>query len=248
MYVKIALFFLAIVVAFRAVAAAPGRPDPEEGPQVIPFELREPGRVSAAVYDANGRLVRELLHAVPKTAGKHFLVWDGLDRDGNSRPAGDYTWKLLRTPGLKARYLMSVGASFPPGTDWNTACGPGTHATPFGIAADATGIYVAAHTTENIETCLLKLAPDGKSRLWSALHPRPWDGALSLAVDGGEVYMLGHVRTTDARVEPAKRRKQLVYAYDAATGKLARRTVSGSAVGEIPVGIDVQWDPASDLE
>ena len=55
----------------------------------------------------------------------------------------------------------------------------------------------------------------------------------------------GTSRTTDARIEPDKKRKQLVYAYDAATGKLARRTVSGSAVGEIPVGIDVQWDPAN---
>lgn len=245
MCVKSALFCLGIVVAFWVVEG-PGKPDPAEGPKVIPYELREPGRVSAAIYDANGRLVRELLHAVPKTAGKHFLIWDGLDRDGNTLPAGDYTWKLLQTPGLKASYLMSVGSSFPPGTDWNTACSPGTHAAPFGVAADATGIYVAAHTTENIETCLLKLAPDGKSRLWSALHPRPWDGALSLAADGGEVYMLGHVRTTDARIEPAKRRKQLVYAFDAATGKLARRTVSGSAVGEIPVAIDVQWDPAGD--
>jgi hypothetical protein len=243
MRVKIAFCCLAAIVAFQAVGAPPRRPDPEEEPRIIPFELREPGRVSAAVYDANGLLVRELLHAVPGTAGKHFLAWDGLDRDGNSLPAGVYTWKLLQTPGLRASYLMSVGSSFPPGTDWNTACGPGTHATPFGIAADATGTYVAAHTTENIETCLLKLAPDGKSRLWSALHPRAWDGALSLAVDGGEVYMLGHVQTTDARIEPARRRKQLVYAYDAATGKLARRTVSGSAVGEIPVGIDVQWDP-----
>jgi hypothetical protein len=246
MHVKTALCCLAIIVAFWAVDAARGRPDPEDGPRVISFELREAGRVSAAVYDADGRLVRELLHAVPKTAGKHFMVWDGLDRDGNSLPAGEYAWKVLQTPGLRARYLMSVGSSFPPGTDWPTACGPGTHATPFGIAADATGIYVAANTTENIETCLLKLAPDGKSRLWSALHPRAWDGALSLAADGGELYMLGHTMTTDARVEAAKRRKQLVYVYDAATGKLARRTVSGSAVGEIPIGIDVQWDPASD--
>ena len=32
-------------------------------------------------------------------AGKHALVWDGLDRTGNSLPAGDYTWKLLQTTG-----------------------------------------------------------------------------------------------------------------------------------------------------
>ncbi len=111
---------------------------------------------------------------------------------------------------------------------------------------DQTGIYVSAHTTENIETCMLKMSPDGKERLWTALHARPWDGALSLAVDGGEVFMLGHVKTTDDRIAPLQRRKQLLFVYDAETGRLAKRTVAGTAVGEQPVMIDVQWDPAND--
>ena len=216
------------------------------GALVIPFEIQKPGYVSAVICDGQGKLVRELMHAVPRSAGRQFMVWDGLDRDGNSLPAGEYTWKLLQSPGLKATYLMSVGSSFPPGMDWSTACGPGTHVSPFGVAVDETGIYVAANTTENIETCLLKLTPDGKSRLWSALHPRAWDGALSLAVDGGELFMLGHVTASDSRIEPDKKRKQLVYVYDAATGQLARRTQTGSAVGDIPVMIDVQWDPADE--
>ncbi|MCY2991145.1 MAG: hypothetical protein NTY19_25185 [Planctomycetota bacterium] len=80
---------------------------------------------------------------------------------------------------MKATYLMSVGSNYPPGNDWRTACGPGTHHAPFGIAVDQTGIYVSAHTTENIETCMLKMTPDGKQRLWTALPARAWDGALS---------------------------------------------------------------------
>ena len=52
--------------------------------------LDKPGNVSAAVYDAQGSLVRELLHAAPMNAGKHSLIWDGLDRDGNALPVGDY--------------------------------------------------------------------------------------------------------------------------------------------------------------
>jgi hypothetical protein len=102
--------------------------------EVVPYTLSQAGLVSTAVYDAEGRLVRELLHTAPQDAGKHSLVWDGLDRDGNSLPAGDYTWKLLQTPGLKATYLMSLGSNYPPGDSWNTACGPGTHNSPFGIA------------------------------------------------------------------------------------------------------------------
>ena len=211
----------------------------------IPFTLTKPGNVSAAIYDAQGGLVRELLHAAPKNAGKHSLIWDGLDRDGNALPAGDYTWKLLQTPGLKATYLMSLGSNFPPGDDWRTACGPGTHHTPFGIAVDESGIYVSANTTENIETCMLKMSLDGKSRLWTALHPRAWDGALSLALDGGKLFMLGHRLWEDPRLKGKKLSKQCVYVYDPVTGKLAPQFQADFGTGKQPNGMDVQWDDAS---
>ena len=238
---------LAIGVGLWVAFARSAPRTQESNSGVIPFELAGPGKVSAAIYDSQGRLVRELLHAVPMTAGKHSMIWDGLDRDGNSLPAGDYTWKLLETAGLKATYLMGVGSNFPPGKDWRTACGPGTHVSPHGIAVDKSGIFVSANTTENIETCMLKMSPDGKTRLWSTLHPRAWDGALSLAVDGGEVFMLGHVIDSDGRIEPAKKRKQLVYVYDAATGDLAKRTIAGTNIGPMPIMIDVQWDPAANV-
>lgn len=211
----------------------------------IPFTLDKAGNVSAAIYDAQGRMVRELLHAAPKNAGRHSLIWDGLDRDGNALPAGDYTWKLLQTPGLKATYLMSLGSNFPPGDDWRTACGPGTHNAPFGIAVDESGVYVSANTTENIETCMLKMSPDGSSRLWTALHPRPWDGALSLALDGGKLFMLGHRLWEDPRLKGKKLSKQCVYVYDPATGKLAPQFQADFGTGKQPNGIEVQWDDAS---
>ena len=211
----------------------------------ITVTLDKPGNVSAAVYDAQGSLVRELMHAAPMNAGKHSLIWDGLDRDGNALPVGDYTWKILQTPGLKATYLMSLGSNFPPGDRWNTACGPGTHHSPFGIAVDETGIYVSAHTTENIETCMLKMTPDGTSRLWTSLTPRAWDGALSLAVDGGKVFMLGHRLWSDPRLIGKKLSKQCVYVYDGATGKLAPEFQVDFGTGKQPNGIDVQWDDSS---
>jgi len=210
---------------------------------VMKFTLDRPGQVSAAVYDPAGHLVRELLHAVPMTAGKQSMIWDGLDRDGNSLPAGDYTWKLLETTGLKAKYLMSLGSNLPPGNDWRTSSGVGTHHAPFGIAVDPSGVYVAAQTTENIETCVLKMTPDGKTRLWSALHPKAWDGAVSLALDGGELFMLGRTASTDGRITLPPR--QLVYVYDAATGALAARTVVPTGVGPVPDKLDVHWDPAN---
>lgn len=212
---------------------------------VVPYTLDRADKVSAAVYDAQGRLVRELLHAAPQEPGHHYLKWDGRDREGKALPPGEYTWRLLQTPGLKATYLMSLGSNYPPGDTWATASGPGTHVTPFGVAVDTTGVYVSAETTENIETCMLKLAPDGKTRLWSALCPWAWDGAVSLAVDGGELFMLGHRQYGDPRIEPEKRRKQLLYVYDPATGQFAKRTVAPTNIGNLAMEIQVQWDPAS---
>jgi hypothetical protein len=117
----------------------------------------------------------------------------------------------LQTPsGLRTTYLMSLGSNYPRGTGWRHAGRPGTHRAPFGIATDSTGSYIAAQTTENIETCLLKLSPDGNTRLWSAETPTAWDGATSLAVEGNDLYMLG-------KVNPLK-----VYVYNAATGALTR--------------------------
>ena len=40
----------------------------------LSFTLNNPGNVSAAIYDAHGRLVRELLHAEPMQGGKHTLA------------------------------------------------------------------------------------------------------------------------------------------------------------------------------
>jgi hypothetical protein len=82
----------------------------------IPFTLDKPGNVSAPIYDKDGRMVRELARALPMQAGSHQFAWDGLDRSGAPLPAGYYTWKMLRTPGLEAKFLGMVGiTSVPPG-------------------------------------------------------------------------------------------------------------------------------------
>ena len=77
----------------------------------IPFTLDKPGRVSLAIYDKDGIQVRTLRNAEPLEAGKHEIVWDGLDRNGQPAPAGDYTWKLLQTQGLTAEFLLNIGTS-----------------------------------------------------------------------------------------------------------------------------------------
>lgn len=235
------MFSFLVALAFATTVGLAGAAERPISP--IPFTLAQSGYVSAAVYDQAGHLVRELLHAVPMTAGKQSMIWDGLDRDGNGAPAGVYSWKILQTQGLTTRYLMSLGSNYPIGKNWRNACGPGTHSAPFGVAVDATGLYIAANTTENIETCLLKLSPDGTSRQWSSLQPKSWDGALSLAVDNGELFMLGHTAASDGRISLPPH--QLVYIFDAATGKLASHGMAATGIGPVPVKIDVQWNPGT---
>ncbi|HEV3031554.1 MAG TPA: FlgD immunoglobulin-like domain containing protein, partial [Polyangia bacterium] len=187
------------------------------GTYPISYHLTRPGRVSLVVTDTSGSTVREILRAVPLAGGDHTSIWDGLDREGKGVPAGTYRWRLLETQGLSARYELSVGSSYPRGEDRSSSGGPGSHIAPYTMAADETGIYVAALQTENLETGLLKLSPDGGKRLWSQQLPFgsdgrqvAWEGGLSMAVDRGEVYLLGH------------REPQRIFVSRADTGRGAR--------------------------
>ncbi|HSZ83879.1 MAG TPA: FlgD immunoglobulin-like domain containing protein [Polyangia bacterium] len=187
----------------------------------IGYELRAPGRVSVAVYDHSGALLRTLLSADEQAAGPHALPWDGRDEAGAAVPAGDYAWKLLSTPGFSAEYLMSPGASYavdPKGPYW--ALSPGSHGGPQALAVDATGFYVGAFS-ENIETSLLKQSLDGKSRLWTDRCPAPWTGPTSLARVGDTLW-----------VYSANNGK--IYRYATATGALVDGALGGTYDAEVP--------------
>lgn len=84
--------------AAKEAAAADARPLQTPTAQQISFTftLAEPSRsTSAAVYDAERRLVRTLWSARPYAAGKHHDLWDGNDDYGKPVPAGRYTVKVL---------------------------------------------------------------------------------------------------------------------------------------------------------
>lgn len=103
----------------------------------IPFAAPQSGRFSLALYDGEGRMVRTLLTGKPLAKGQHTATWDGLDRYGDPLPAGDYTWKLLATEGLRAEFITQVGQN--PDPAWEKATG--NHQSPNASAVDATGLY-----------------------------------------------------------------------------------------------------------
>ena len=76
-----------------ATRLAQNYPNPLNPTTRIDFSLREPGRVSLAVYDAAGRLVRTVLDE-PLQAGRHSAMWDGRDARGALAASGIYFCRM----------------------------------------------------------------------------------------------------------------------------------------------------------
>jgi hypothetical protein len=64
-------------------------PNPFNPSTTIPFSVVSQDHVSLRIYDAQGKLVRELENDVVP-AGQHEVVWDGKDNAGNQMATGVY--------------------------------------------------------------------------------------------------------------------------------------------------------------
>jgi len=169
----------------------------------IPYSVPRDGRASLAIYDQEGRMVRTLLTGKPLAKGKHTITWDGLDRYGHALPAGDYTWKLIATEGLRAEFITQVGQNVDP--VWEKATG--NHQSPNAAAVDATGLYRQGSVNEGghwgVKTDL-----NGRT-LWvnDRNQADPWIG-------GGEALTLVNGRLFELM------RDGTVYGSDATNGRV----------------------------
>ncbi|MBT7829098.1 MAG: T9SS type A sorting domain-containing protein [Candidatus Marinimicrobia bacterium] len=68
-------------------------PNPFNPSTMIAWELGSANRVVLAVYDVNGRLIRELVNSY-QSPGYHEAIWDGQDAEGNIVPTGLYLYRL----------------------------------------------------------------------------------------------------------------------------------------------------------
>ncbi len=75
-----------IPAAFRVLGAAPNPFNPSTA---IRFSLARAGGTTVEVFDARGRLVKQLLDR-QLSAGPHEAVWDGRDDQGRAAPSGLY--------------------------------------------------------------------------------------------------------------------------------------------------------------
>lgn len=153
----------------------------------ISVTLGQPGRVSLAVYDREGHLLRSLLYGQQLPAGEQRIPWDGLDARGRALPAGEYEWRLLRNEGLQAEYLLNVGANagWAPYGMW-----VGSHGTVSAATLDAQGrLYIGGLTNENCPAFQC-ISLDGKTLHWQRFQLSSFKGAQRLAARDGRLYVL----------------------------------------------------------
>ncbi|MFP4056820.1 MAG: hypothetical protein ACLF0G_08120 [Candidatus Brocadiia bacterium] len=147
----------------------------------LPATDREAASVSAAVFDADGRLVRTL---PVLTAGEGKAIdalgqgerpavrWDGLDDDGRPLPPGDYRVKVLSHRGIGQRWVASLhNAGDPPWrTDDGTGSWGGDHGPPIAAASDPQRVYLGWTISEAgwaVVACEHQLTAEGKpQKLW----------------------------------------------------------------------------------
>src|SRR5438874_2345732 len=139
-------------------------------------------------------MFRELSRGAKMEAGEYHLKWDGLDRYGKPVPAGEYEWRLLRTPGFTPEFLVNVGTNpgWAPFDLW-----PGNHGGPTTLMTDTdTNLYIGAPFSEG-PPHILKISADGRKKFWGGLNSNPDEGLIGMAHIGETVYVLFRDGTLD---------------------------------------------------
>ncbi|MFA6960514.1 MAG: FlgD immunoglobulin-like domain containing protein [Opitutaceae bacterium] len=115
----------------------------ESGGVPIKLTLEKPAKVSLNIVDASGAVLREITGGELRAAGEQVWRWDGLDQWGEPLAPGSYRWAAYLSPGLKAKWMGSVGSSGNP--PYPTEDGRGgwgaDHGDPVDVAADESGLY-----------------------------------------------------------------------------------------------------------
>jgi hypothetical protein len=92
-----------------ALNPAPVRvqPNPAASTATIRFNLTSPARVDLSIYDASGRLVRNLIRARAQ-AGAYAFAWDRKDDRGQAVPNGVYIGRLTTDRGASSSNLILI--------------------------------------------------------------------------------------------------------------------------------------------
>jgi hypothetical protein len=82
-------------------------PNPFNLGTAISYRLKEDSKVSLAIYNVKGQIVRTLLDETVKS-GKHRVVWPGTDDDGLPVASGVYFYKIQAGNEIEVRKMLLV--------------------------------------------------------------------------------------------------------------------------------------------
>jgi len=89
----------------RVTALHQNVPNPFNPTTTIQFDLATAGQVELQVFDVAGHLVRTLASGVQE-AGRHSVIWNGLDANGHRVGSGVYFYKLVAPEFSATRKLI----------------------------------------------------------------------------------------------------------------------------------------------
>ncbi|WP_165401456.1 LamG-like jellyroll fold domain-containing protein [Herbihabitans rhizosphaerae] len=159
--------------------------------------MGENSRLSAAVYDERGQLVRHLYDLAPR-AGKVNLTWDGKDDWGHDLPHGKYNWRAISTGAVGAPDGQAGDMGKPvPGAAYERSENPGNAtAVTYGPDGD---LYIQSNGEEfqhDVRRYKPKNLGTGEE-VWTGPHGYDgWrDRGHAIAVDQEYVYAASIGRT-----------------------------------------------------
>jgi len=158
----------------------------------IQYTLPAKARVSLAIYDQHGRMIRTLLNAQMQEPGPQSIPWDGLTADGAPAAPGRYEWRTLQSQGLTSQYLLSLG------TDTGHDHWIAQHGGPSSVSVDEQGLVVGGSPEGS--PLLAKVTFDGRY-LWNNGGYRAADGSIDSTIMDGKVFALqngGYIYVLDA--------------------------------------------------
>ncbi len=92
----------------RVALSRDNAPNPFNPRTSIGFELGKDATVELRIYDLSGKRVRTLLNDSARSAGKHFVTWDGLDDKCTGVSSGTYLYQLKEAQEILIRRMVLV--------------------------------------------------------------------------------------------------------------------------------------------
>ncbi len=160
----------------------------------VPITVQVPRRehVSINIFGPHGQVIRELMTGAVHKKGPLTLHWDGRNQWGAPVAPGTYKWGAYFSPGIRAKYMGTVGSSGTPpySTLYGTGGWGGDHGPCVGEAADKTGIYFVWAGAERLPE-LIKMNYQYRTQ-WrvGAFSLGGWRPGYAVAANGKRVFVV----------------------------------------------------------